>query len=590
MSAVDKKILIKRLKKYPILQHFSEEILQDLVHKSEIIEVDPDQFLFTNDEPSLNVYYMIDGCIEVYSSKNCDNLVSLVRSGDMIGEMGVVAGEPYGLTAKVHRTSHLLKIDHLLFLAFIRGNPSVLMQLTKSLASRLRNVVTGLYEKNYPIKNLVLYMDDPALDIAKLKETFQKAAADDSTTIFDKSAYNGKKDEIVAFLAECENTHGVNIFLLEPSDDPWTQAVIIYVEYIYIVSSEGNWNKVNQKILDCLKRRPCDLVICHEKSVGYQDTNKFYERYSFKRHHHITNNTSDFQRIYRYMTGQAYGLVISGGGFRGYVHYGLIKALTEAGVPIDAIGGASMGAVVGAGLAINPDWKRFNDLYEQSMLSLRKKGFFNITLPIFSLLSGEVATKTLKKTYKKLEIENLPTNFWCVVSNLSERQKEIKHYGTLWEWLRASMAIPGIFPPFEKNGNLYVDGGLCSNLPVQDMREYLDNSGTIITLDISVSLLQEIKYLCPPVLTLKEALLYKLGLSNKDYIFPSLLEILLESSCINQYINDTQGAMLADITIDPDTSELSTLNPKATDPLSLLAYKFAKEILEKEKSQYLRWL
>lgn len=582
--------LVTQLNKYPILSHFSRTALQKLVDQSEIIEAQADDVLFASDDPGNYLYYLIDGCMEVFLPGKVEKKTNLIRSGEMAGEMGVLSAGSYGLTCRVHRPSRLLKIDKNVFLDFFRNDPELLLQLAQAMAKRFHDLVVGLHKKHYLYKNIVLYVMSSEVNIEKIKTDFQACSSKDNTRIYDKKAFEMSKMDVVPFLYQCESNPGVNIFLIESLSDPWSKAIFLHVEYVYILVSDDCFDAIEANVLDNLKRRPCDLVIWHTKPEPYSDTHRFYERYAFNRNHHLMDTTADYQRLYRFMTGQAIGLVISGGGFRGYAHYGLIKALFESGVPIDCIGGASMGAVVGAGLAINFNWSKFHLLYETAMGRLKSKRFFGVTWPIFSLLSGKWATDILKETYGTYQIEDLPINFWCVTSNLSKRQKEVKHQGALWEWLRASMAIPGIFPPFEKNGSVYVDGAVCTNLPVQDMRDYLDNAGTIITLDIGLPLLPQDKYFFPPILTLGQALAYKLGFSKKKYIFPALLDIVLESSSINQYIYDTQGSKDADIIIAPDTSSLSFLDPTKDNPLSLMAYVFAKEILQKKKALYARWL
>ena len=590
MSSSENEVLVDQLSKYPILSHFTKADLRKLVSQSSIIEAQVDEVLFSSDDPSDYLYYMIDGCMEVFVPGSVEKRVTIVRSGNMAGEMGVVAAESYGLTGKVHRPSRLLKIDKDVFLGFFQKDPELLMQLAQTMAKRLHDVVVGMHAKHYLYKNIVLYVTIPNVSIETIKSYFQTCSHQDTTIIYDKNAFEASQQNIVSFLYQCEDNPGVNIFLIDSLSESWSNAVLLHVEYVYILVAEGGWDAIDPYVLSCLKRRPCDLVIWHAQPEPYSDTHNFYERYSFKRSHHITGTEADYQRLYRFMTGRAIGLVISGGGFRGYAHFGLIKALSESGVPIDCIGGASMGAVVGAGLAINSNWDKFSLFYEKAMTRLKNKRFFGITLPILSVLSGKLATDILKETYGSYQIEDLPINFWCIASNLSKRQKEIKSHGSLWEWLRASMAIPGVFPPFEKDGSIYVDGAVCTNLPVQDMRDYLDGAGTIITLDIGLPLLPQYKYSCPPILTMGEALAYKFGFAKKSYVFPALLDIILESSSINQYIFDTQGAKTADIIIAPDTSSLSFLDPTKENPLSLIAYTFAKEILLDKKSLYERWL
>ena len=151
------------------------------------------------------------------------------------------------------------------------------------------------------------------------------------------------------------------------------------------------------------------------------------------------------------------------------------------------------------------------------------------------------------------------------------------------------MAIPGVLPPFEKNGSVYVDGGVCSNLPVNDMREYLDGVGKVIAFDIRIPPFHRNDYHFPPALTLKNMVACRLGFRKYRYVLPALFDILMESSSIGQYMYDTKGAEKADIMVAPDTSAMSFFNPKRGELLLLLAYELAKQKFNEKKDLYKRW-
>lgn len=592
MFLFDNTEIVQRLKKYPIFNKFSTFTLRKFVAQAEIIDVPTDTVLFYSQTPSDCAYYIIDGCADLFTSPTFAKKVSTVRSGEMIGETSMITGESHGLTARTSRASHLLKINKDVFFKFFENDPELLMQLAQTMAKRLRRMLMGLASEHYPYKNIVLYNLSSNVSFEKIKPYFQECIQKDKTLIYDKHDFESSKQDIVPFLYQCENNSGVNIFFAEPNDTLWDNTVLLHAEYFYLIASENSADNLTAQLFDRISSRPCDLIIWHESPEPYTDTAQFYERHSFKRHHHVRDEKSHYQRLYRFMTGQAIGLIISAGGFRGYAHYGLVKALLEIGLPIDCIGGCSIGAAIGAGLAGNFNWEKFSAIYEKTIGNFKTKKSLNFTFPITSLLSGKLPTNLLRETFDDQRIEDLPINFFCIVGNLSLRQKEIKTRGKLWEWLRASLAVPGILPPLVKNGDVYVDGAVCTSLPVQDMRAYLDNAGKIISFDVRspLKLHNRNKYFCPPILSFMEVLAYKLGFSKKNYVLPKMLDILLESSSIEQYMYDSEWSKKADIIIAPDTSSLSFSDPRIGDPLSLIAYTFAKEKLKEHQEIFTRWL
>lgn len=594
MFLFDHDEIVERLRKYPIFNSFSIEHLKDLVANSEIIESPANTVLFQIHQPSDYVYYIIDGYVELFSSSAFEKKIASIRSGGIVGETSVLAGEPHGFSAKTNKLSQLIKIERNIFLTFFEQDSQALMQLTKNVARRLRRMVMGFSTDRYPFKNIVLYHVSPEISLEKIKHCFRTCALLDNTHIYDRKCFEEAKLDIIPFLFQCESKPGINIFFVENNQDVWEKTVLLHAEYIYLLTTENTWESLPIETIDGETSRPCDLVIWHDHAGPYNNTQQFYDHYAFKRHHHLKDENASYQRLYRFMTGQAIGLVISAGGFRGYAHYGIIKALLESGIPIDCIGGCSFGAAIGAGLAENFDWERFKIIYENSIGRFKGKKFtnFNFTFPFTALLSGKLPTLLLQEIYDHRRIENLPINFFCVTGNLSIRQKEIKKFGEIWEWVRASIAVPGVFPPFEKEGNIYVDGAVCTSLPVQEMREYLDGAGKIISLDVRLPLLlkDRHKYSFPPILGFKDILAYKLGFSKKKYVLPNILDILLESSSIDQHMYDDIAAKKADILIAPDTSSLSFSNPSIGDPQSLIAYTFAKEILKEHRDLFARWL
>jgi|GEM_PF-7015557 len=590
MLFFDNNEIVSRLKTYPILSQFSRFELGKLVARSEVIELPAGDVLFHQGDPSDCVYYLMDGHLIGFSPESFKQSVVNIRSGEIIGELGVITGEPRSLSIQANRESRLLKVEKKLFLKLFRSNAELLFLLTQKITKRLQNTLSGLRETHYPYKNIAIVITTSRLDVEQIKTTFRSFVKNEEAHIYDKAVFESMKMEAVSFFYQCESYSGVNLFFSAYGDGHWLDETFDHADYVYFITLEDR-DTIDSHWLESLRNRPCDIVIIHHQKGPYSRTAQFYEKYAFKRHHHIQDRREDYARLYRYMTGQAIGLVMSGGGFRGYAHCGLVKALFDAKVPIDAIGGSSVGAGIGAVLAIDFDWDFFEAFFMKCMKYIQKAiSFFQLTYPEVSILSGEEATRLSQEFFGKYRIEDLPINYFCVTGNLSERLKELKKLGELWEWLRASTSIPGIVPPFEKDGNLYVDGAVCTNLPSEDMRDYLDNAGTIIALDIRTPPLGHTKFHFPPSLPMINLLMNKMGMSKGEYTFPKLVEILTESSSMSQYIQDTQDAKRVEIMIAPDTSSLSFFDGEKSAEQRFSSYGMALDILKEKEYLYKRWI
>src|SRR5690349_421872 len=215
------------------------------------------------------------------------------------------------------------------------------------------------------------------------------------------------------------------------------------------------------------------------------------------------------------------GLVLSGGGARGAAHIGVLKVLEENHVPIDAIAGTSMGAVVGglyaSGLNAadvervmqSVDWQdAFRDRPPRSDLNFRRKledQNFLVKFPLglkgkkFRLPRGLVQGQKLTQTLRALTLpvaqiqrfDDLAIPFRAIATDIVTGERVVMDHGDLTTAMRASLSAPGVFAPVEIDGQLLVDGGLSSNLPVDVAREM--GVDVLIVVDCGFPLLERNK-------------------------------------------------------------------------------------------------
>lgn len=204
------------------------------------------------------------------------------------------------------------------------------------------------------------------------------------------------------------------------------------------------------------------------------------------------------------------GLVLSGGGAKGAAHIGVLKYIEEAGIPIDYIAGTSMGSIVGGMYALgyspdeildiinSVDWNRLiSNQVERKKISFSNKvknstRIINIPFSLTtddeelqsrsfrnSLPKGMVTGDNLINLFNSLSVgysdslsfNDLPIPFICVATNIINGEPEVLDKGEFTKSLRASMAIPILFDPIKIGNNMYVDGGIVNNFPVDQCRE-----------------------------------------------------------------------------------------------------------------------
>jgi predicted acylesterase/phospholipase RssA len=184
--------------------------------------------------------------------------------------------------------------------------------------------------------------------------------------------------------------------------------------------------------------------------------------------------SGDFNRLARRIAGRAVTLVLGGGGARGLAQIGVVRAIREAGVPIDAVGGTSIGAIIGALVA-------FGRTDEQILQSCKRafvddRPLDDITLPMFSLLRGTKLERTIRHYVGEVDIVDLWQPYFCVSTNLSKSRVDVHAAGSLWKAIQASASLPGLLPPVVADGDLHVDGAVLDNLPVGVMKRFIGGS------------------------------------------------------------------------------------------------------------------
>ena len=213
------------------------------------------------------------------------------------------------------------------------------------------------------------------------------------------------------------------------------------------------------------------------------------------------------------------GLVLSGGGAKGFAHIGVLKVLEQAGIKIDYIGGTSMGAVVGGLYASGYNANQIDSIFKvtnfdeliKDFIPRSSKNFYEkrndelyaITLPFnkfkigipTALSKGMYNYNLLNKLTRNVrhirDFNKLPIPFLCIGSNIETGEEVILNKGYLAQAMLASSAFPTLFSPVEIDGKLLVDGGVTNNYPIEAVRKM--GADIIIGVDVQDNLLDRNK-------------------------------------------------------------------------------------------------
>ncbi|OTF76396.1 patatin-like phospholipase domain-containing protein [Euroglyphus maynei] len=214
---------------------------------------------------------------------------------------------------------------------------------------------------------------------------------------------------------------------------------------------------------------------------------KLREYYENELKTHQPSIFSDFSRLARFLTGKSIGLVLGGGGARGIAHIGMIKAITEAGLPIDMVGGVSIGAFMGA------LWCQENNLtafiqkaqsWSNGMISYWHQ-ILDLTYPSTAMFTGNAFNRSIHEVFGEVQIEDLWLPYFTVTTDITSSCPRTHRHGSLWRYVRASMSLSGYLPPLcdPIDGHLLLDGGYVNNLPADIMHDVM-GAEIILAIDV----------------------------------------------------------------------------------------------------------
>jgi NTE family protein len=528
--------------------------------------------LFREGEGADALYVVLAGClgVTIRDGNGSDLLIARVHAGETIGEMALLDGGLRSATAIALRDTELLGLGKAEFERFAGHHPRSMLSLVSLLARRLRET-THRASNAAPIRTVALIPADHAADHRSL------AAA-----LVDHLAGSGRRaarldGETPALNAErlnaVETASDLVLYCGEAGDTDWTRLCLRQADRVMLVAPANSHFTMPEwlggQALDW--RRPLDLVVLHdERGDGGSVAQDARRRLPIDRVCHVRRgNAEDVGRIVRILTGKSVGLVLSSGGARGFAHLGIIRALREAHVPIDLIGGCSMGAIAGACVACEWDDAEIQDRLRRAFVE--SNPINDYTLPFFALAKGEKVARRLQQHFGSIRIEDLWRPFFCVSANLTAGVLAVHRSGALTPALRASVAIPGLLPPVMMAGEAHVDGGTMNCLPVDVMKPMC---GTVIAVDVASD----------PVLTplgegeRRPSLWQFLRQRRK---IPPIVDLLVRAATIGTEALVKTSRDQADMLFRPPLETVDLLDWRACDRAIDAGYRHAIDTLER---------
>ncbi|MCU0262496.1 MAG: DHA2 family efflux MFS transporter permease subunit [Candidatus Nanopelagicales bacterium] len=190
----------------------------------------------------------------------------------------------------------------------------------------------------------------------------------------------------------------------------------------------------------------------------------------------------DLRMLAARIGGWSVGMIMAGGGARGFAHIGVLQELAAAGIHIDRVAGSSIGSIVAGAYATGLDTTTLHEVHYEDFV--RSNPIGDYTFPSVSLIKGRRTRSMLRHRLGGQEIQALPRPFRCMSVDLLGRGPVEHRSGDLAEAISASVSIPVLFPPMRHENRLLVDGGVLDNLPVRLLTER--DEGPILAVNIAM--------------------------------------------------------------------------------------------------------
>lgn len=562
-------------------QRLDDATLDELLGAIRWVHLRGKDVLFEEGAPSDSLFVIASGRLRAVGPDPMGNRFSRdLVAGEMFGEMGVISGEPRSMTVYAVRDSLLAELSKETFEGLVARHPKLMRGILNTVIARLRGSTASA--SCFALAVVPLGEAPDLIGFAtRLAEAFAEMGA---TRLLDRAATGGRTGEaLVGWLNELEETHRFLLYAADPGDAEWTARCVRQADHVVLVGDpDGDPvpGALEQELVwrdhgPTSSRR--SLVLVHrDPSRRPSGTLRWLEPRELHRHYHLRPGLpGEFARLARSLSDRGVGLVLGGGGARGFAQIGVIRAMREAGIPIDFVGGTSMGSIVAAACAMGWDAPTMVGLGREAFVD--SKAFSEYTLPVVSLLRGHRLERVTRKIFGETQIEDLWIPQFSVSCNLSASAPVVHVRGPLWKAVRASGSLPGVLAPVLEDRQLLVDGGVLDNLPGDVMRTF--SGGPVVVVDVTPE--QDLRAPCDSVPSPWQILRHRL-FSKGAPCMPGIADIIMRATTLTSVRLANEVKHDADLYLHPPVEAFGMLQFDAIERIAEIGYDYTRALIEEE--------
>lgn len=579
-----------------------EEFVDAAMPLLEWIELAGGETLFEEGDPENGVYFVISGRLRaLVDQEGSPRAIGEIGRGETVGEMAVLTGEPRSATVKAIRDTVLAHANREAFEALWKRHPELPVHMAKIIIGRLKRKserqkisrpaticllrITDGIDINDFASQLVGALDRWGVatveSSARIDERFGAGASQATPTDLETS------HKVTLWLDDVEFWNDFVLLVADEGDTGWTRRCLRHADEVLLVASSDAPTVVHE-----IEAKHCagkgagtgahqTLVLVHDRYVTHpMGTPRWLDRRPVDSHVHVRRGVAaSMQRLARIVSRNAIGLVLAGGGARGFAHLGVYKAIEEFGIDVDYVAGTSIGAAMAALVSF--------DITAEAMIHRARNAFANNPtgdlnfFPLHSLIKGMKLRRTIDRAIIDVigysaDVTDTWRTLRCIATNFSQACEQVISRGHLARAVRASVSIPVALPPVPWEGDLLIDGGVFNNFPTTVMAAM--GARHIIGVDLASR--KERKYEheeVPGTLALLRDRLR--ARKRRRYRLPSLGTILMGTTILYSESRREEAKKSVDIYVNPEVGGVALLDWRAFDRIVELGYQRAKEVL-----------
>ncbi|MBI5247432.1 MAG: patatin-like phospholipase family protein [Elusimicrobia bacterium] len=559
--------------------------LTEVIRELEAVRLAGGDVLFREGDEADYLYLVVTGRLRASISREgkSPRTVGEAGRGEVVGEIALLTNTPRSATVRAIRDAELLRLSRAGFDSLVEKHPRTMMPLLRRIVLRDQEALRGKRRFEVP-KTIAVVPATTDVSAGAFADRLEKALNKSGPTLrLDEETGKGRTS---TWFNEEEAKNDFLLYVAGTGPSAWTDMCLRQADIVLLVVPGDRAPDANEalRVRELSKRTHgrVEVVLVHgTKSLRYPGSGLWTGlRPADRRHHVVLELAGDFERLVRILTGKALGLVLGGGGARGFAHIGVLRALEEEGVVPDMIGGTSMGSFISAQYALGLGWQEMRDFNARFWNEV--KPYSDYTSPMLALVRGRRYESVARELFGDTRIEDLWIDYFCVASSLTRAEIHVPSEGSLLRWVGASMSVPGILPPLFDGGELYVDGGVLDNVPVDVMRGRCD--GPVIAVDVTPRVDLATDPACTERPSPWDLLWSRVNPYAAKIDSPSMFSILGRTtalSCVRMVETMKRDASLY---LHPPIEKYGMLDFKRIDPIMDIGYQYAKSRIAEWKA------